>query len=301
MRVLISGATGFLGRSLVRSLAARGDEVVALTRSPESALRVLPELSNAHPWRPAEEPAPVRAFDGVDAVVGLAGESVAGRWTERKRRAILDSRERATLDLTAGMAAAEPSVFVSASALGYYGDRGEEELAEDAGSGEGFLAEVCVRWEAAARAAPPGVRVVLLRTAHVVGPGGGFLKPMASLARLGLSGPLGTGRQWWPWVHRGDVVGLILHAVGTDAVEGPMNVCAPTPVRQREFAERLGRVLRRPAFLPAPRPALRLALGEFASEVLGSRRMRPAVAQRTGYGYRFEDLDAALRDAIMDG
>lgn len=298
MRVLVTGATGFVGRSLVRALAARGDEVAALTRSPESALRLLPELSQAHRWTPAEEPPPARAFDGVDVVVSLAGESVAGRWTRRKKQAILDSRERASLDLAAGMAEAGPSVFVSASALGYYGDRGEEELTEDAGGGGGFLADVCVRWEAAARTAPPGVRVVLLRTAHVIGPDGGFLRPMRRLANLGLSGPLGGGRQWWPWVHRSDMVGLVLHAIGNDAVEGPMNVCAPAPVRQREFAERLGRVLRRPAFLPAPGLALRLVLGEFASEVLSSRRMTPAAAQRTGYVYQFEDLDAALRDAL---
>lgn len=298
MRVLVTGATGFVGRSLVRALAARGDEVAALTRSPESAARVLPELSQAHQWRPAEEPPPARVFDGVDAVVSLAGESVAGRWTGRKKQAILDSRERASLDLAAGMKDAGPSVFVSASALGYYGNRGEEELTEDAGPGGGFLADVCVRWEAAARTAPSGVRVVLLRTAHVIGPDGGFLRPMLPLARLGLSGPLGGGRQWWPWVHRSDVVGLVLHAIGNGAVEGPMNVCAPAPVRQREFTESLGRVLGRPAFLPAPRLALRLVLGEFASEVLSSRRMTPAAAQRTGYVYGFEDLDAALRDAL---
>ena len=302
MRVLITGASGFVGRALTGALAERGDEPVALTRDPERARAALPALSAAYAWRPLDEPAPAEAFAGVDAVVNLMGESVAGRWTPRRKRAILESRETGTRNLVAGMrsaasAAAAPRMLLSASALGYYGDRGDETLIEAAAPGEGFLADVCVRWEAAAlEAESDGVRVALLRTGHVLGRGGGMLAPLSRLARLGLSGPLASGRQWWPWAHLDDVVGVILHALDAEGLRGPVNVCAPAPARQREFARALGRALRRPAALPAPGFALRLALGEFASELLSSRRMSPAAALDSGYHFQYEELDAALSE-----
>ncbi|MDE2885473.1 MAG: TIGR01777 family oxidoreductase, partial [Chloroflexota bacterium] len=235
-------------------------------------------------------------------VVNLMGESVVGRWTSRKRRAIMESRETATRNLVQGMrdaanAGAVPQVLVSASAVGYYGDRGDEELTEDASSGEGFLTDVCVRWEAAAdQASAAGARVVLLRTGLVAGRGGGFLAPLSRLTRWGLAGPAGSGRQWWPWVHLDDVVGLILHALDNDSVRGPLNVCAPAPVRQRDLARELGRVLRRPALVPTPGFGLRLVLGGFAAELLNSRRTLPAAALASGYAFRHPDLAAALRD-----
>ena len=325
MRVLLTGATGFVGRALVRALAERGDRGVALTRDPARARIALPELADAFAWDPLGGPPPREAFDGVDAVVNLMGESVVGRWTERKKRAILGSRETGTRNLAQGMrdaagADAPPRVLVSASACGYYGDRGDEELTEDAPPGEDFLPDVCVRWEAAALEAasaaspapadpsapdaPPalaasaasGARVVLLRTGMVAGRGGGFLSPLSRLTRLGLGGPAGSGRQWWPWVHLDDVTGLILHALDEEALQGPLNVCAPAPARQREVAKALGRVLRRPALASAPAFALRLALGEFAVELLNSRRTLPAAALASGYAFRHPDLDAALRD-----
>ena len=185
---------------------------------------------------------------------------------------------------------------MSASASGYYGHGGEEELTEDAPPGEGFLSGVCVQWEeAASQASLSGMRVVLLRTGLVAGRGGGFLAPLSRLTRFGLGGPAGSGQQWWPWVHLHDVVGLILHALDNDAVQGPLNVCAPAPVRQRDLAKALGRVLRRPAFAPAPAFVLRLVLGEFATELLNSRRTLPAAALASGYAFRHPDLDAALR------
>lgn len=297
MRVLITGATGFLGRALVRALKERGDEPVALTRDPDRALASQPALADAFAWSPLEGPPSFEAFEGVDAVVNLMGESVSGRWTEQKKRAILETREAGTRNLVVGTRGAAVRVLVNASASGYYGDRGEEELTEGAPPGEGFLAGVCVRWEAAAlEAAAFGMRVVLLRTGLVAGRGGGFLAPLSSLTRLGLSGPVASGRQWWPWVHLDDVVGLILHALDNEAVQGPVNVCAPAPVRQRELAKALGRVLCRPAFAPAPAFALRLALGEFASELLISRRTLPAAALASGYAFRYPELKAALRD-----
>ena len=320
MRVLIAGATGFVGRALVHALMERGDQRVALTRDSERARIALPGLVHAHAWDPLAGPPPAEVFEGVDAVVNLMGESVVGRWTQRKKRAILESREAATRNLVLGMrnaAGAVPRTLVSASAVGYYGHRGEEELTEDAPAGEGFLSGVCVRWEAAALEAAPavspasadlsalaepsasaasGVRVVLLRTGMVAGRGGGFLAPLSRLTRLGLGGPAGSGRQWWPWVHLDDVVGLILHALDNEAVQGPLNVCAPAPARQREVASALGRVLHRPAFAPAPAFVLRRVLGEFATELLNSRRTLPAAALASGYAFRHTDLDAALRD-----
>ncbi len=302
MRVLITGASGFVGRALTRALAERGDEAVALTRGAERARAALPALSAAYAWRPLDEPAPAEALADADAVVNLMGESVAGRWTPRRKRAILESRETGTRNLAAGMqrsanAGAAPRTLLSASALGYYGDRGDETLSEAAAPGEGFLADVCVRWEAAAlEAESDGVRVVLLRTGHVLGRGGGMLAPLSRLARLGLSGPLASGRQWWPWAHLDDVVGVILHALDAEGLRGPVNVCAPAPARQRDFARALGRALRRPAALPAPGFALRLALGEFASELLSSRRMSPAAALDSGYHFRYAELDAALSE-----
>ncbi len=296
MRVLVTGATGFIGRELVRALVERGDDVVALTRSPEQAKAALPELSAAYPWRAVSEPAPASAFEGVDAVVNLVGERTAGRWTSDKRRAILETRETATLNLVAGMRGASVGVLVSGSALGYYGERGDEELTEDSSRGGGFLAEVCAKWEEAANTAD--ARVVTLRTGLVIGRGGGFLDSLTPMAKLGLSGPLGSGLQWWPWVHRDDAVSLALHALDRPDMQGPLNVSAPGLVRQREFARALGRALGRPAFLPAPGPALRLALGGFAAEVLSSRRMLPAKALAAGFPFRYPDLEGALREAL---
>ncbi len=297
MRILVTGATGFIGRALTSALTARGDEVVALTRNPQTARAALPELAAAWRWRPVDEPAPAEAFAGVGAVVNLVGETTAGRWTPAKRRAILETRETATRNLVAGMRGADVGALVSGSALGYYGDRGDEELTEDSEPGRGFLAEVCVRWEEAAAAAAPA-RVVFLRTGLVIGPGGGMLASLLPLARLGLSGPLGSGGQWWAWAHLDDVVGLALHALDSPGVAGPLNISAPAPARQREFARALGRVLRRPARLPAPSLALRLALGGFAEEVLSSRRMLPARALASGYRFRRPVLEEALRRSL---
>ena len=303
MRVLITGATGFVGRALVHALMERGDQRVALTRDPTHARMALPGLVHTYAWDPLEGLPPAEALEGVDAVVNLMGESVAGRWTGEKRRAILETRETGTRNLVLGMrmaaarAGAALRVLVSASAGGYYGDRGEEELTEDAPPGEGFLADVCVRWEAAAaQASATAARVVTLRTGLVAERGGGFLAPLSRLTRLGLAGPVGSGDQWWPWVHLDDVVGLILHALDNEAIQGPVNVCAPAPARQRDLAKAVGRVLRRPALTPAPAFALRLALGGFASELLNSRRTLPAAALASGYAFRHPDLDAALRE-----
>jgi hypothetical protein len=239
----------------------------------------------------------------MDAVVHLAGETIAGRWTPEKKRKIYDSRVLGTRNLVEGLtrldAQEKPKVLVSASAVGYYGDRGDERLTEEAPPSEGFLSKVCQDWEREARRAEElGLRVVRLRFGIVLGPGGGALQTMLPLFKLGLGGPLGSGRQWWSWVHLDDVVGLITFALENEAFSGAVNATAPNPVRQREFARTLGRVLRRPAALPAPAFALRLALGEFAGELLASTQAIPQKAQEMGYRFKYPELEGALRQIL---
>ncbi|HLS89939.1 MAG TPA: TIGR01777 family oxidoreductase [Limnochordia bacterium] len=305
MKVLITGATGFVGRRLTQYLTGRGHAVSVLSRRPDSALEALPGIERAWGWD-ARAAAPAEAFHGVDAVVHLAGESVAGRCTARKREEIQRSRVEGTRALVEGMskgiakrrgADAKPRVLISASAIGYYGDRGDEELTEEAAPGDDFLARVCRAWEREADAAGRlGVRVVRLRIGIVLGPGGAA-KPLLALGRLGLGGPLGSGRQWWSWIHIEDLLRLVEHVIASE-IEGAVNAVAPEAVRQREFARRLGRALARPAVTPAPAFLLRVVLGAFASELLSSRRVIPRRALESGFEFRYGNLDDALAQLV---
>lgn len=300
MRVVVTGATGLVGRAVVADLLAQGDEVVALSRDAERALAALPGITSAYAWAPLAGPPPADALEGADAVVHLMGESVFARWTKRKKQAIYDTRVLSTRHLVAGLeaAAARPVTLVSASAMGYYGDRGDEELTEASPAGRGFLAALCAEWEAeAVNAEALGLRVVRLRTANVLAPKGGTLGLLRTLFRFGLGGRLGSGRQWWPWVHIADQVGLIRQALAGSR-DGAVNASSPNLVRQGDSARVLGRVMRRPAVLPAPAWAVRLAMGELASLALSSQRMVPQAALDSGYVYRFPDLEQALRDAL---
>ncbi len=296
IRALVTGATGFLGNRLLDHLK----DPVVLTRNPVRARSRLGSVET-FAWNPLDEPAPARAFEGVDAVFNLLGEPISGRWTDAKKEAIRESRVQGTSHLVAGMGAADtpPSVLVSVSAVGYYGDRGEEDLTEASGPGEGFLAGVCTAWEAAAyRAEELGVRVVTPRIGLVLGREGGALAALRPIYRSGLGGPLGSGRQYWPWVHVEDVIGLLLWVARTPSLSGAVNVAGPEPATNREISRALGRALRRPAVLPVPGFALRLVVGEFAGDLLASQKVVPAAALDHGFAFRFADHRVAVAEAI---
>ncbi len=307
MRAVVTGATGFLGRRLCAALAATaGGEVTVLSRDAERARRTLGDVA-AFAWSPEEGPPPAAAFrasDGrvVDAVFHLAGEAVAGgRWSDARRARIRGSRIGGTRNLVATLEglAARPRVVVCASAVGYYGSRGDEILEESAPPASDFLADVCRCWEAeAGRARALGMRVVTARMGVVLGEEGGALARLLPPFRLGLGGRLGDGAQWMPWVHVDDVVGLLLHAATCDDLDGALNVVSPAPVRNRDFTRALARAVGRPAILPVPAAALRLALGEMSSLLLVSQRAVPAAAERTGYRFHHADLAEALAATV---
>src|SRR6266404_3774364 len=290
MRVAITGATGFIGRRLVDRLLADRHEVVALTRDPTRARATLPRAARAVRWDPRAGTVDATALRDLDAVVHLAGESVAGgRWTAARRAAIRDSRvlgtEALMRALTEAPAGARPRALVAASAIGIYGDRGDVELDERAPPGDDFLAEVCSAWEAAARgAADLGVRVAIVRIGIVLGRDGGALGRMLPLFRLGLGGRLGSGRQWMSWI------------LADDAVTGVLNGVAPRPVTNAEFTRTLAAALARPAILPAPAFALRLALGEMATLLLASQRVVANAARARGFRFEHAELTSALAD-----
>jgi uncharacterized protein (TIGR01777 family) len=297
-RVLVSGATGLVGARLTARLLRRGDAVRALTRNPEAAARRLGVQVSPVAWDGLSVPG--EALAGAAAVVHLAGEPIfAGRLTPERRRRIRSSRVEATRSLARAIGALpesqRPRTVVCASAVGYYGDRGEERLSEESSPGRGFLADVCRDWEAAAVAAEEhGARVARLRIGIVLAREGGALPRMALPFRFGAGGRLGDGRQWFPWIHIDDLVALILAILDDAGIRGPVNANAPEPVRNAELTRTLARVLRRPAPLRVPAFLLRLALGELAGELLGSRRAVPARALAHGFAFAHADLEAAL-------
>lgn len=297
MRALVTGATGFVGQALCNSLI----EPVVLTRNPEKARRVLGDKTQCFEWHPAKEKAPSAAFEGIDTVFNLAGESIAGRWNSEKKAKIRNSRVIGTENLCQTLAklATPPKVLISASAVGYYGDRGDEVLEESSSAGTDFLSQVCQQWEERAAAARDShIRVVHARFGIILGKTGGALSQMLTPFKLGLGGTLGSGSQWMSWVHIQDVVGQLLHAANNASVAGAMNVVAPMPVTNKEFTQTLGKVLKRPTILPAPSPLLRIVLGEFSDVLLGSQRVRPLVAHQSGYAFKFQKLEEALADLL---
>ena len=301
MRVLVTGASGMIGSSVCDALLARGEEVVGLSRDPRRA-RDTNRTVSWHAWQPATERPPEAAFEGVDAVINLVGEEINQRLTDDAKQRIHDSRVRATKNLVDGIVAAHegPKALISQAAVGYYPDRGDAIIDESTAPGSAWLSQLVVQWENAARTAEQaGVRVVILRTGLYLDPAGGLLKQLLPIFRLGAGGPLGGGRQYMPWIHRDDEIGLLLWATLNAQVSGTLNATAPNPVTNREFSKALGKVLRRPAVAPAPKLAVRLMRGgELAEAILASLRVMPRRALDLGYEFRFPELEPALRDLL---
>ncbi len=296
MNILVSGSRGLIGSALVPALTARGHRIVRLVRAPTAP------SPDQIAWDPGSGRIDARALEGIDAVIHLAGESIAtGRWTAAKKARIRESRVRGTRSIADALAGLgrKPDVLVCASATGYYGDRGEEILVEDSEPGAGFLAEVVRAWEAAAAPArDAGIRVVHLRSGVVLSPGGGALARLLPVFRLGLGGRLGSGRQFMSWITIDDEVEAIVHALTRDDLRGPVNFVSPHPVTNREFTATLGRILRRPAPCAVPGAMLRLALGEVASELLASQRVHPARLLAAGYAFRYPAVELALHHLL---
>jgi hypothetical protein len=302
MRVFVTGGTGLIGARLIRALRGRGDAVVVLSRRADAWRRVGVdvEVLVGDPTEPGEWQ---NAIVGCDAVVNLAGAGLFDRrWSAAYKAAIRDSRVRVTEQVAAALAKqprradGSAKVFVSGSAIGYYGPHGDEELDETSPPGDDYLARVCVEWESGAAAATAaGVRVVLLRTGVVLDRAGGALKQLWTPFRLGVGGPVGSGKQYMSWIHHADEVGIILLALDRPDAAGPVNATAPRPVTNREFGKALGRALGRPAVLPTPAVALRLMLGEVAGLVTAGQRVLPRKAEALGYQFQYPDIDSALR------
>jgi uncharacterized protein (TIGR01777 family) len=302
-KVLIAGATGLIGTALAAACARDGLAVAALVRDPARAAPRLPGAT-LHAWDGTKGPPPAAAFEGVDVVVNLMGESIGGkRWSPAQKQRLRDSRVLATRALVDGLRerAKRPRALVQASGIAVYGDRGDDILTETSSVGAGFLAELARDWEAEAqKAADLGVRVVIMRSGLVLSRAGGFLSKILTPFRLGVGGHVGTGKQWLPWIHVDDEIGLIRHAMANPSIEGLLNAVAPEPVTNAEFTTALGRALRRPTALAAPAFALRLALGgEMAEELLlASQRAMPVRTLETGYKYVQPLLEPALKDLV---
>jgi uncharacterized protein len=299
MTYLISGATGFVGRSLVESLLADGHSVNYLSRKIDRSMNLRAAF---HHWEDPETTLPpLTSVPRCDAIIHLAGEPVAQRWTDEVKRRIRDSRVAGTRNLVEaiGLMRHKPSVLVSSSAVGYYGDRYDEVLTEESKPGNDFLAEVCVDWEREAlRARELGLRVVPIRTGVVLASGGGALQKMLGPFEFGIGGKFGNGKQWMPWIHRDDLLRLFRFAADTQSVEGPMNGTAPEPVTNSEFTRALAKAIHRPAFLPVPKFGLRLLLGEMANFLVESIRAVPTAAERHGFPFTYQNLQSAL-EAIL--
>lgn len=298
MRVGVVGATGFVGKALVAALTERGDAVVAFSRDPARARKTLARVADAR----SLEAITAEGVADLDAVVNLAGESIgAKRWDAEYKAAILESRVSTTRRVVDAIGAAgrRPQVLINASAVGFYGPRGDEEVTEATPSGDDFLSGVCREWEREAeRVSSFGAREVRMRLGVVLGDGGGSLEKMLLPFKMFVGGPVGDGRQWFSWVHLADVVGAIVWALDHPTLHGAVNVTAPEPVRFRDFAEALGRRLRRPSWLPVPAFALRLAMGQMAEVVVTGQRAVPAALIADGYSFKYSRIDDALTTVV---
>ena len=301
MRVLVTGASGFIGSALCDALLARGDAVVGLSRDPQRARSTNPTVV-WHGWEPMLERPPADAFDGVDAVVNLVGERIDQRWSAESKQRIIESRRTGTHNLVGTIAGLDrkPPVLVNQAAIGFYGDRGEAIVDESSDPGDGYDSEVVLEWEKAAHEIDPtGVRLVIVRTGHVLDADNGFLAALLTPFKLGVGGPLAGGRQYVSWIHIADEIGILLWAIGNERVSGAINATAPNPVTNREFSHAIGRAINRPAVVPVPGLVLDLKFGqEFGQILRGGQRVFPRRALDLGYQFRFTDIDAALADLL---
>lgn len=287
MKVAVTGASGLIGSALVSELENRGDQVLRIGRTARQEGDIV--------WDPMEGNLDPALIEAVDAVVNLAGETIEGRWTAKKKKKILESRVKGTqlLSQTFQRLDTPPKIFVSSSASGFYGDRGEEILTESSTAGNGFLADVCKAWEAAADTSSE-TRLAIARTGVVFDPSGGALQKLLIPIRLFFGGPLGGGKQWWPWITLADEVKALMHMIDTD-IEGPVNLVSPQPLRNKELTKQIAKALKRPAFIPAPAFALRALLGEMADGLLlSSSRILPEALEKSGFQFSSPDLQSAL-------
>ncbi len=301
MKVLVTGASGFIGSALCDALLARGDSVVGLTRDPQRARGTNPSVV-WHAWQSNLERPPAEAFEGVDGVVNLLGEKIDQRWTEEAKRRIMESRRTGTHNLVGAIAGLErkPKVLVNQAAIGFYGDRGEAMVDESSGPGEGYDSEVVQEWERAAREVEgSGVRLVIVRTGHVLDADDGLLAELLTPFKLGVGGPLAGGRQYMSWIHIEDEIGILLWALGNEKVRGTINATAPNPVTNRELSKAIGRAINRPAVMPVPGLILDLKFGsEFGAVLRGGQRVMPRRVLDLGYEFRHTDIDEALADLL---
>ena len=299
--VLVTGGTGFIGSRVCTALHQQGDTVHVLSRNPERAQTKVESARACYGWDPETEKMPAEATNGMASVVHLAGETIAGRWNADKKRRIRDSRILSTRNLVESLAATDtkPDTLVCASAIGYYGDSGDEHFTEVSPPGNDFLAKTCQEWETEAhKATDLGIRVVTVRIGLVLGLGGGLLAQVLPPFKIGVGGILGSGRQWMSWIHVDDVIGIILHALENNEIRGALNATAPTPVRNTEFTKTLGTVLRRPTLFPVPTFGLKLMMGEFADFIVLSQNVLPEKTEVSGYEFRHRTLESALRDLL---
>lgn len=300
MKILMTGATGLIGRRLCQSLTDDGHTVAAVSRSSIKPAGLA--VAQFHQWDPQSGPPSPAVLNGIDGIVNLAGEPLdARRWSDEQKKLIRDSRVVTTRNLVEGLRSVDrkPGVLVSGSAVGFYGDRGDEQLEETSPPGRGFMSDVCQEWEReAGRATEAGIRVVQVRTGVVLSAKGGALQKMLAPFKLGLGGPLGSGRQWFPWIHEDDIVGIFRHSIATSSLSGPVNGVGPQPITNREFTRELARALHRPAFLPVPEMALKVLMGEMAEVAFGSQRVVPKVALASGYEFQYSRLAVALANVL---
>ena len=300
-KVLVTGGTGFIGKRVCDALQEKDYGVTVLSRDPERAKTKLQSIDEIYTWNPETEQLPSEATSDLHAVIHLAGESIAGRWNAKKKQRIRDSRILSTQNLVSSLASTEakPEVLICASAIGLYGATGDDSFTEESAKGTDFLAEVCQEWEAEGqKASELGIRVIHVRIGLVLGIGGGLLKQVLPLFKIGAGGKLGSGKQWMSWIHIDDVVGIIMHSLDNEGVQGALNATAPNPVRNIEFTKTLGSVLRKPAIFPVPAFCLHLLMGEFAKFVVLSQNVLPDKTEASGYEFQYPMLESALEDLL---